>query len=127
MLRPETACEVAMLPRVIQVIVHVVAPSGMSNPFSVGVNVRRIGMAFLITKMSAILDCGMLIGRTMFLRTLFRRALLLRMLLRAPLWLGLPLRRVRHGSRFGPAVRNVHSGSALGRPLLFVVLRHYRQ
>lgn len=125
MLWPEAACEVPTLPGMIQVIVRVVAPGAMPDPFSVGVNVRCVGMAFLITEMSVILGGGTLIGRTMFRSAWFRCPLLLRMLLRWPLCLGLPLRRVRHGSRFGPSVGNVHS--TLGRPLMFIVLRHCRQ
>jgi hypothetical protein len=47
----EAAGEVAVLPGMIEVIVNVVASGVVADPFAVGVNVRRVGMAGMIVEM----------------------------------------------------------------------------
>ena len=40
----KASCEVPMLPRMIEVVVHVFGAGGMPNPFPVGVNMRSVWM-----------------------------------------------------------------------------------
>jgi hypothetical protein len=125
MLRSEASCEVPMLPGMIQVIVHIIATGSVSNPFAVGMDVRGIGMAFLVAVVSSILGRGVLFGSMLLLRTTFRCALFLRMLL-GTLFLRTPLVRMWRRRRFRTSVGNMHP-AALGRPLMFIVLRQRRQ
>ncbi len=127
MLRPEAARKVPMLPGMIQVIVHIIATGSVSDPFPVGVDVRGIGMAFLIAVVSAVLCGGVLFGSMLFLRTVFRCALVLGMLLGTTLFLRAPLVRMWRGRRFRPSVGNMHASAALRRPLMFIMLRQRRQ
>jgi len=48
--RPETALEVAVFPRMIQVEAGVVRPLLVSDPFAVMVDVRGLGMSLLIAQ-----------------------------------------------------------------------------
>src|SRR5215469_975720 len=48
--RPETALEVAVFPRMIQVEAGVVRPFIVSDPFAVLVDMRGLGMSLLIAK-----------------------------------------------------------------------------
>jgi len=102
MLRPEAAGEVSVLPGMIETIVGIIAASVVSHPFAIGVNVRGIGMTRLIAEMSPVLRGGVLFGCALFLGML---AL---------------------GMLFGTAIRDMHSGIALRRALMLVMLRHYR-
>lgn len=47
---PETAGEVPMFPGMVEMIVNVVTAGIVANPFAVGVNVRRVGMASPVVK-----------------------------------------------------------------------------
>jgi hypothetical protein len=89
-------------------------------------------MTGLIAEVSAILRSGMLFRRMLLLRALFRPALFLwmlalGMLLGTVLLLGMTVIGVRHGHRFRTAIGDMHSGIALRRSLMFIMLRHCRQ
>jgi hypothetical protein len=47
---PESAGKVAVLPGMIEVVVRIVAAGIVANPFAVGVNVWRVGMASLVVE-----------------------------------------------------------------------------
>jgi hypothetical protein len=49
---PETAGEVAMLPRMIKVVMSVIAAGIMAHPFSAAVHVRSIGMPFPVAEVA---------------------------------------------------------------------------
>jgi hypothetical protein len=127
MLWSEATGEVAVRPGTIQVIVHVIASGGVTDPLPIVVNVRGFGMAFMVAVAPSVLRGGALFGNTLFLRTLFGCSLLLRMLLGTALFLGTPLVRMWHGCRFRPTIGNTHAWAPLGRPLMFVMLCHCRQ
>src|SRR5215470_366499 len=119
-LRSKTSGKVPMGPGMVEVIVHVIAAGVVSDPFAVGVHVRRVGMARLITEMPSILRRGMLFGRMLLLRTLLR-------LVWSTLLLG-TFGWMRHRRRLRATIGNVHSGSALrGSSWVLVMLRDGRQ
>src|SRR5262252_10427244 len=95
----------SMSPWMVNAIMHIIATRIVPDPLTIRVHVRRVGMAWLITKMSAVLRTGMLFWRTRLgaalrlWRTLFLRAFCL----------------MRHGCRFWAALRYVHAGAALRR------------
>ena len=56
MIFAKSTCKVAALPGVIQVVVRIVGPAVMPNPFVVRVHVRRVRMSCLIAVMLRLLD-----------------------------------------------------------------------
>jgi hypothetical protein len=102
----------------VNTIMHIITTRVVPDPFAIRVHVRRVGMAWLITKMSAVLRTGMLFRRTLLGAPLrLRRTLFLR-----------AFRRMRHGCRFRAPFWNVHAGATLrGRSRMVFTLCDGRQ
>lgn len=121
MLRPKSTREMSVSPRAVDLVVGIVAAAIVTDPLAIGVHVRRVGMAFLVAEVSAVLLRWMLFGSALFLRTLLRAPLILRMRLWRTLFLA-TLRWVRHGRRLGSALWNMLGRPALRRRRMFIML-----
>jgi hypothetical protein len=104
-------------PLTVYAVVRLITPGVVADPLAAGVHVGRVGMAFLVPEVAALLWGRMLIRTVLLLRMLLDTALLLGMRFRRTALLR-TLGRTWRGCRFWAALGDVrarHAGRSLRR------------